>query len=140
MQDYQLCSRILICTQMKIAVLIQTLDMGGAERVGSLLMRHWSNDHEIIYLNYLPDSSSFFYELPETVDVVCLDLMKKSKGFTHFFFTVIRRIWAIHRTLMQKQPDILLCFLILFPQVISRSMLSKHFSTKRTFKGFLIGM
>ena len=96
---------------MKIAVLIPNLSAGGAERVGSLLMTHWSNGHEIIYLNYLPDSSGFFYKLPKSVDVVCLDLMKKSSSFIFSFYNVVRRIWTIHRTLIQKQPDILLCFM-----------------------------
>jgi N-acetylgalactosamine-N,N'-diacetylbacillosaminyl-diphospho-undecaprenol 4-alpha-N-acetylgalactosaminyltransferase len=92
----------------KIVFVINSLSQGGAERVLSILIDHFSDTFDIT-LVLLEDEIT--YPLPKGLDIVILSKFNNSdSGLKKTLFIPIFA-WRLRRVVKTKQPDLLLSFL-----------------------------
>lgn len=95
---------------MKIMLLVSSLNMGGAERVASILSNAWATrgDEVTVVLTYSQVSSTF-YELASEVDVIHLStrVSSQKKSAVHY----AKRLLALRALIKQKKPDVIVSFL-----------------------------
>lgn len=96
---------------MRIVFLVNSMNRGGAERVGSLLCNHWAQKGETVTLivTYSAASAELGYVLHEDVDVRFLSDQVNSSQKTPL--SLLRRLLALRRLIVDAEPDLVISFL-----------------------------
>ncbi|MBT5558889.1 MAG: glycosyltransferase family 4 protein [Proteobacteria bacterium] len=95
---------------MKIALVIASLQSGGAERVAVNLANGFAMAGDDITLITLSSEKSDFYDLPENVNRVALDRMAASKDLLSALKRNRERVSIIKDTLRTLSPDVTISF------------------------------
>lgn len=94
----------------RLALVIHSLQYGGAERVLAQLAEHWvSAGHEVSLIT-LSETSTDSYALPPSVRRFGLNLIRASKYPWDPIINNSRRISAIRAAFQQANPDVILSF------------------------------
>lgn len=94
---------------MKIQFIISSLSSGGAERVLSNLANHLSKKHEITIVTFSCEEP--FYFLSENIQLIKLDLLKKSKNIFDSVKNTIDRIFTLRKIMKGLEPDVNISFM-----------------------------
>ncbi len=95
---------------MRIALFINRLHSGGAERVMTSLANAWAaRGHEITLLTIA--NEPVFYPLATGVRVRALDLCGESGTTVNAVLLNARRIWGLRKQLLEANPDIFISFM-----------------------------
>lgn len=98
---------------MHIALTLASLGAGGAERVITLLARHWiAAGHRVTIICFDQPDDLVFHPLDPAVDVVRLGLPPVRNGRQHLVARlVVRRVAAMRAALKAAAPDLVISFL-----------------------------
>jgi len=95
---------------MRLALVINSLSAGGAERVMSVLANAWvSRGHDVTLITY-DDGRGAFYELDDRVRHRPLDLAGASTGLLSGVGKNLRRVRRLRAELRQTAPDCVVSF------------------------------
>lgn len=96
---------------MHIALVISSLEAGGAERVASELATYWAGqEHRITVITLSSPDISPFYTLGEKVELIQLDLLNEAGGVSRLI-NIGKRILTLRKALKRKKPDLILSFI-----------------------------
>lgn len=99
-------------TPNRIALVISTMDCGGAQRIASIVANHWANTGILVTIITLADTaSSSFFPLAPSVEMVNLGASHQSKSPLHGVAANFRRIAAIRNQLRACSPDVVVSFM-----------------------------
>jgi GalNAc-alpha-(1->4)-GalNAc-alpha-(1->3)-diNAcBac-PP-undecaprenol alpha-1,4-N-acetyl-D-galactosaminyltransferase len=96
---------------MRLALVISSLGMGGAERVISRLAVGWAAQGVEVSLITLAGAQDDFFMVPETVRRVGLDVLAQSAGPKEAVANNLKRIRTLRSVLRQEQPDAVVSFM-----------------------------
>ena len=102
---------------MKIVFIIESLCMGGAERVTVNLAAHWASKGWDVTVVTLASEALDFYELPPAVKRIALNLSGGNGNLLAAVFANLPRILALRRILRQLKPAVALA-IMLTPNVL----------------------
>jgi GalNAc-alpha-(1->4)-GalNAc-alpha-(1->3)-diNAcBac-PP-undecaprenol alpha-1,4-N-acetyl-D-galactosaminyltransferase len=94
----------------KIALVIASLQSGGAERVAINLARGFANDGNQVSLITLSSQQTDFYDVPNKVGRVALDCMTPSSGFLSALRSNRKRVSLIRNALHDLYPEVTISF------------------------------
>lgn len=94
----------------RIALVIHSLQYGGAERVLAQLAEHWVSTGHTVSLITLSDAATDSYPLPAAVNRFGLNLIKASKLPWDPIINNGRRISAIRAAFQQVNPEVIISF------------------------------
>ncbi|MFO0939644.1 MAG: glycosyltransferase [Pirellulales bacterium] len=95
--------------KLRIALLIHSLDGGGAERVMSQLANRWTQQHQVDLITWsLPESDR--YAVEPSVQRHSLGLQKPSSNLVSGILANYRRVQAVRKKLIELSPDFVLSF------------------------------
>ena len=92
-------------------MVISALGDGGAERVVSLLAKHWSRAGCRVSVVTIASADRDVYRLPAEVERVALGLLSPSRGPLEAARRSVRRILALRRALARLRPDVVVSFM-----------------------------
>jgi len=93
---------------MKIAIVIYSLGSGGAERVTSVLSRHWANaGHNVKVITWAPAIGDF-YQLGSGIEHESLDLAAESGGAWGAILSNLQRVLALRRCIVSFKADVVI--------------------------------
>ncbi len=95
---------------MKVALLISSLEAGGAERVMAIMANYWIKKEWTVSIITLSRQGSDFYELDPDINRIGLDELLESKNKLQSVFFNLRRSIKLRRTIRQIKPDIIISF------------------------------
>ncbi len=96
---------------MRIALVISTFDIGGAQRVMSLMANYWAAQrHDVILVSLSPQSEDWF-ELHPLVKRVSLNLLSASAHLGHALFQNAMRVLRLRGELKNSSPDVVISFM-----------------------------
>jgi glycosyltransferase involved in cell wall biosynthesis len=96
---------------LRIALVIPSLNVGGAERFACELARRWSSlGHEVLLVTWWPRSADAL-EVPPGVKRLALDVGAPSRNAAHSALLLLRRVRAIRKVLRSARPDVVVSFL-----------------------------
>ena len=93
----------------RIALLIHSMEGGGAERAMSQLANRWSQEHEVHLVTW-SESKTDRYALEPSIIRHGLGLQAPSGGFLAGVFANIRRVRVLRQCLRNIGPDLILSF------------------------------
>lgn len=97
---------------MKIAIVISTMNAGGAERIVSLLSNYWvEKDMQVDIFTFDNENNKSFYELNPAVMHHHLGAIGKNDGKIGGFRGNIARIFAIRNGIKSMKPDVIISFI-----------------------------
>ena len=102
---------------MKIVIIIESLCMGGAERVTVNLADHWANKGWDVTVVTLASETMDFFELPASVKRIALNLPGGNGKVLAAIYANLPRIIALRRILNQTKPAVALA-IMLTPNVL----------------------
>jgi glycosyltransferase involved in cell wall biosynthesis len=85
--------------------------MGGAERVLSLLANAWAEGGNRLTVITLSSTGNDAYPLHSAIQRIGLNLLKPAPTPIHGVINVIRRVFAVRRTLCRLKPQIAIAFM-----------------------------
>lgn len=90
---------------------LPALGPGGAERVGSILIRHWANrGWDVTVLLLASSDVSPFFALPEKVTLRPLGLVGDSNTLWDRLTATVRRVMRLRHAIREARPDIVVAF------------------------------
>ena len=93
---------------MRILFIINTLAMGGAERVGSILCNAWAaQGHEIVLVQTYSGGGCNFFQVAPSIRQEMLGCQVGRRSF----FDILRRIARLRRLARDFEPDVVVSFL-----------------------------
>lgn len=97
---------------MRLALVIASLGVGGAERVISWLANHWaSKGHDVFLITLDSSDRAPFYPLNSCINVIHLDLLNAgSSGFLRLFY-IARRLFILRQAIKKIAPSRILSFI-----------------------------
>lgn len=96
---------------MKLALIIYSLDAGGAERVMSILANYWTDKGWDITVITLASAENDFYILSPNVRRIALSLTTESHNLFQAVINNLDRIQMLRRTIKMLQPDAVISFM-----------------------------
>ena len=102
---------------MHLVLVINSLGVGGAERVLIRLANHWSNlGHKISFITFF-NEEKFSYQLATNNNINLINLgednlSKKRTGAIKYLIRVINRIYLLRQQFKLLQPDVIVSFLV----------------------------
>jgi GalNAc-alpha-(1->4)-GalNAc-alpha-(1->3)-diNAcBac-PP-undecaprenol alpha-1,4-N-acetyl-D-galactosaminyltransferase len=96
---------------MKLALVISSLAMGGAERVITHLATGWANLGIEVHLITLANQDTDFYTLPPSIHRICLNHMKNSANPVQAIHNNLNRVIALRKQLKLLQPKAVVSFM-----------------------------
>lgn len=94
-----------------VTFVINSLELGGAERVLSSMANYWARDGWSVSILTMRENEQPFYELDPRVTKVCLHLASRSQNLWHALTNNIRRVRAIRAFVKQERPDVVISFM-----------------------------
>ncbi len=95
----------------KLLFVISTMAAGGAERVASVMLEHWSRSGRETRLLTFTDAAADHYPVPRGVVRRVLNLSWASRNVLHGMVSFVRRILLIRREIVQQQPRVVVSFI-----------------------------
>lgn len=96
---------------MRLALVISSLVMGGAERVITHLATGWANQGVDVHLITLANPNTDFYSLPPSVNRIALNLMKDSANPLQAVGNNYKRIMMLREQFKQLKPHAVISFM-----------------------------
>lgn len=96
---------------MRIALIISSLDSGGAERVLSGMASYWAAAGHEVALITLSDPLNDWYNLHPKVKRVGLGLLMMAGGPLEAMRNNLLRVWRVRRALVRFGPDVVISFI-----------------------------
>jgi GalNAc-alpha-(1->4)-GalNAc-alpha-(1->3)-diNAcBac-PP-undecaprenol alpha-1,4-N-acetyl-D-galactosaminyltransferase len=96
---------------MKIALVISSLDGGGAERVMATLANAWARDGTEVTLITLASRAEDVYPLDSAVERVDLDLTGRSTSILQALIRNVIRVRRLRSALVACKPDVVISFM-----------------------------
>ena len=98
---------------MKIALIIASLQAGGAERVITELAAYWQRQgHDVTLITFEPPTTSSFYPLANDINLIQLDLTNnKITGVLTRLLSISKRILSLRRILKKLRPHTVISFI-----------------------------
>jgi len=96
---------------MRIALIISSLDSGGAERVLSGMASYWAAAGHEVALITLSDPLNDWYNLHPKVERVGLGLLMMAGGPLEAMRNNLLRVWRVRRALVRFGPDVVISFI-----------------------------
>ena len=97
---------------MRITFIISSLQMGGAERAGSLLCNHWARQgHRVRLFTFDTPASAPFFPLEPSIVLTPLDLLRTSRSLRESVANTLWRNGVLRRAILGSRPDVLVSFL-----------------------------
>lgn len=97
---------------MRIALVISSLEAGGAQRVLTLLANIWvSSGRQITIITLSGEAETPFFRLDQNVERMALDLVKTSRNAVEGLIANIRRLVHLRRAIQKAEPDIVISFI-----------------------------
>ncbi len=101
---------------MHLALVINSLGIGGAERVLIHLANYWADKgHTISLIVFFQAKNSYQVITNNNIRLINLDenyLLQKNSGNIKYFFNIINRIFNLRQKIKLLQPDIIVSFLV----------------------------
>jgi len=94
---------------MKILFVISSLGNGGAERVLSILANKFSEKNEVYILTF--DNKKPFYLINDNINLIQLDILKRSRSYLDAIKNNIRRITVLRKNIYEIQPNVVISYL-----------------------------
>jgi len=95
---------------MKIVFLTSSLNMGGAERVATILSNAWSERGiEVTLITTFSQANHCFYEVSPAVELIYLSSLVQAGKKS--LFNYCKRLFVLRRLIQQKKPDVIISFL-----------------------------
>jgi GalNAc-alpha-(1->4)-GalNAc-alpha-(1->3)-diNAcBac-PP-undecaprenol alpha-1,4-N-acetyl-D-galactosaminyltransferase len=98
---------------MKLTLVSSSLNVGGAERVMSILANYWAaNGWQITILTFDDGAEPPFYDLDRRIDLQPLGI-RSQDGFKFSVSSVsynLRRIQVLKQAIVASQPDLVISF------------------------------
>ena len=96
---------------MRITLAISTFDIGGAQRVMSLMANYWAaHGHDVTLVSLSPQSEDWF-KLHHLVRRVPLDLLSASSNLGRALCQNALRILRLRDELRRSRPDVIISFM-----------------------------
>ncbi len=96
---------------MNLALIISSLNPGGAERVLSELANYWiSQGHHVTLITLASPDTKPFYPLDSRIHLIQLDQSHPEFSFFTRFGNILRRVFWLRKTLKILKPDAVLSF------------------------------
>jgi GalNAc-alpha-(1->4)-GalNAc-alpha-(1->3)-diNAcBac-PP-undecaprenol alpha-1,4-N-acetyl-D-galactosaminyltransferase len=134
-----------LAAQQRISLLIvlSQLRMGGAERAALKLAKSLSQRaYDIKIITFTQDED--FYELPEAIKRIQLDLARPAPTILHTLYNTVLRVWGLRKAILAEKPNVVLTMLPIndiltslalfgtgIPQVISTRVYPSIYSERR---------
>lgn len=97
---------------MHIALVISSLNAGGAERVLSGLANYWAKaGHKITVITLAQPEVMPFYPLEQNISIEQLGLNNNSGQFFQRLFHIFKRCLTLRHTIRSLQPDVVVSFI-----------------------------
>lgn len=97
---------------MRIAFVISSLQMGGAERAGSLLCNHWARQgHSVRIFTFDNPGNAPFFSLEPGIDLTQLDLLCESRSLRESLANTLWRNDVLRQAIRRAQPDVVVSFM-----------------------------
>jgi glycosyltransferase involved in cell wall biosynthesis len=97
---------------MRLTFVISSLQMGGAERAGSLLCNHWAqHGHTVQVLTFDSPGSTPFFPLEAAIGLTHLDLLCYSSSLRESVANTLWRNSVLRRAIQRSRPDVVVSFL-----------------------------
>jgi glycosyltransferase involved in cell wall biosynthesis len=95
---------------LKIALVIPTMNLGGAERVFATLAAHWvSLGHQVSLLLFSGENVETFFNVDRRVTTECLNVLgEPNKGPMDYLRLAVSRVRELRRHLKSKRPDVII--------------------------------
>lgn len=94
-----------------ITLIAPSLNSGGAERAVLLLAEGFVNKCYQVSLITVHGQDSYFYKVPDGVNIIALNIGKKSPTLVHSIFNNFYRLWVMRRAIISIKPDIVISVL-----------------------------
>jgi glycosyltransferase involved in cell wall biosynthesis len=92
-----------------IAITIDSLKAGGAERVASVMANYWAkNGYRVTVITFKREPS--FYHLDDKIGFIQLGIAEKSGNLVSGIFNTRRRVKILTDTLKEAGPDVIISF------------------------------
>jgi GalNAc-alpha-(1->4)-GalNAc-alpha-(1->3)-diNAcBac-PP-undecaprenol alpha-1,4-N-acetyl-D-galactosaminyltransferase len=95
---------------MRVALVIYSLERGGAERVISIMAKYWASQGWEVTIITIAERELDAYTVTEPVARVALGLAKRSRNSLHGLWGNIRRLHALRVELKRIKPDVIVSF------------------------------
>ena len=97
---------------MHLALIISSLNPGGAERVLSTLANHWVDQgHKVSLITFAAPTEKPFYPLHPNIQLIQLNQSQAATSPFKRLKNSIRRIWCLRNTVKKLNPDQILSFI-----------------------------
>ncbi|MFM8454710.1 MAG: glycosyltransferase [Gammaproteobacteria bacterium] len=96
---------------MHLALIISSLNAGGAERVLTELANYWvSKGHQVTLVTLASPDAKPFYPLHSKVRLIQLNQTQSESSFLTRLGNILRRVFYLRKTLKTLNPDVVLSF------------------------------
>ncbi len=96
---------------MHLALIISSLNSGGAERVLSELANYWvSKGHQVTLVTLASPDAKPFYPLDSKVRLIQLDQTQNESSFLTRLGNILRRLFCLRKVLKTLNPNVVLSF------------------------------
>jgi glycosyltransferase involved in cell wall biosynthesis len=96
---------------MKLAIIISSLGIGGAERTATSLANHWAERGVSVYMITLSGRDNRpFFPLDQGVQLIQLGILGQSASMFDAFNANFRRALVLRRSLQRAEPDVVIAF------------------------------
>lgn len=96
---------------MHLALIISSLNSGGAERVLTDLANYWvSKGHQVTLVTLASPDAKPFYPLDSKVRLIQLNQTQNESSFLTRLGNILRRVFCLRMTLKTLKPDVVLSF------------------------------
>lgn len=102
---------------MHLVLVINSLGIGGAERVLIHLANYWANDckHKVSFITFFQEKQMSYQLTTNNINLINLGENKFSASklsFLEHFFKIIKRIYLLRKKINLLQPDVIVSFLV----------------------------
>lgn len=96
---------------LRVALVVSSLRMGGAERVMSMLANYWNRNGQTVGLITLEHQDSDFFPVDMEIRRIVVDEAVPSLSNNRAVIrTTLRRIWGLRTALVDFRPDVIVSF------------------------------